>query len=201
MKEGDSIDRDQPEPLRMTRAEYYAWTLAQPGRHERVGGEVVAMAPERVGHARVKAAVWVALRDAIAAAGLPCEAFVDGVTVPVPGQSDFEPDAVVECDGNTDDDAIAVREPIIVVEVLSTSTRQLDTGRKLDGYFSLPSVWHYLIVDPKRPMVVHHRRREDGDGIATRLVAGGALDLEPPGLRVDVARFYDRARGPVPKER
>ena len=33
---------------------------------------------------------------------------------------------------------------------------------KLDGYFSLPSVHHYLIVDPEGPPVVHHSRQPDG---------------------------------------
>ena len=37
---------------------------------------------------------------------------------------------------------------MIVVEVLSPSTRHIDASKKLAGYFRLPSVAHYLIVDP-----------------------------------------------------
>ena len=56
---------NQP-PGRMTVDEFLAWAMAQPeGRFELVDGKVVAMAPERVAHARLKSEVWLALRDAI----------------------------------------------------------------------------------------------------------------------------------------
>ena len=77
----------------MSREEYRRWAEQQPnGRFERVDGVVVAMAPERSNHARRKALVWLALRQAIAVAGVPCEAFPDGMTIEV-DDSDYEPDA------------------------------------------------------------------------------------------------------------
>ena len=46
-----------PHPSRFTADAFLAWAVEQPrGRYELVGGEVVAMAPERVGHARLKLA-------------------------------------------------------------------------------------------------------------------------------------------------
>jgi Uma2 family endonuclease len=47
---------------RMTVDQFLSWAMAQPDgpRYELVDGEVVAMAPERAGHARRKAAVWLA---------------------------------------------------------------------------------------------------------------------------------------------
>ena len=66
--------RASPLP-RMTSAEFVDWAMRQPsGRYELVDGEVVAMSPERSGHNRVKGNVFVALRAAIKAAGLPCQA-------------------------------------------------------------------------------------------------------------------------------
>lgn len=44
------------------------WTKNRPGRYERVDGEPVAMAPERIQHVRVKTRVWAAFDRAIAAA-------------------------------------------------------------------------------------------------------------------------------------
>ena len=65
-------------PILMSRTEFRRWAAAQPrGRYERVAGEVVAMAPERIEHTRVKAGAWLTLRQAIRAAGLPCEALAD----------------------------------------------------------------------------------------------------------------------------
>ena len=63
----------------MSREAFHRWVDEQPrGRFERIDGQVVAMAPERVSDLRVKGGVYVVLRRAVAAAGLPCEAFTDG---------------------------------------------------------------------------------------------------------------------------
>ena len=63
---------------------------------------------------------------------------------------------------------------------------------KLKGYFSLPSVHHYLIVDPEGPPVIHHGRQADGPTL-TSLVQGGMLSLSPPGIGLDVAEMFAAA--------
>lgn len=174
----------------MSREDYRRWAEAQPrDRFERVAGEVVAMAPERVAHNRVKARVWRALDGAIRTAGLPCEALTDGITVKVGDDHDYEPDAVVNCGDPLPDDAVAAPNPVTVVEVLSPSTRSTDTGARLADYFRLSSVQHHLILRPDRPQVIHHRRR-DGGGIETRAAVDGVIRLHPPGVEVAVAEFY-----------
>jgi Uma2 family endonuclease len=67
----------------MTADAFTEWAMAQPsGRYELHAGFVVEMAAERAGHSRVKGAVYRALGDAIAAGGVPCEAFPDGMAAP-----------------------------------------------------------------------------------------------------------------------
>jgi Uma2 family endonuclease len=177
-------------PGRMTFEEFIDWALAQPdGRYELIDGEVVAMAPERVGHARLKAQIWLALREAIRDRDLPCEAFPDGMTVKIDGRTGYEPDAVVHCGEPLPSDAVSVPAPVIVVEVLSPRTASRDVGAKLADYFRVPSVRHYLIARTDRPTIIHHRRGE-GEEITTRIVTGGALVLDPPGLTLDLARIY-----------
>ena len=185
----------QPRPTGPTipsREEYRRWLNTQPrGRYERVEGEVVAMAPERVAHAEIKAAAWQALQRAIAAAGVPCHALPDGVTVEIGDGTDYEPDASVYYGERAPPDAIAVPDPVVVVEVLSPSTRSTDTGAKLADYFRVPSIQHYVIVRADRRALVHHRRLPDGD-ILTRLAVEGAGALDPPGSVLDVADLYPR---------
>lgn len=176
-------------PLRMPRAEYRRWAEAQPrGRFERVAGEVVAMAPERAAHNLVKMHVWRALDAAVRAAGLPCQAFGDGMTVEIGDDYDYEPDAVVNCGDRLPADVVAVPNPVVVVEVLSPSSRSTDTGAKLADYFRLPSVQHYLILQPGFRQVIHHRR--SGDGIETRVLVDGSIRLDPPGFGVAIADLY-----------
>lgn len=172
------------------REDYRRWVMDQPrGRYERVAGMVVAMVPERVAHVRVKARVWQALDRAIREAGVPCEALADGVTVEVVDDTDYEPDAVVNCGERLGGDALAAPDPVVVVEVLSPSTQSVDTGAKLADYLSLSSVRHYLVVRADRRAVVHHRRAGDG-AIETRLIADGPIMLDPPGIHVETKDFY-----------
>ena len=181
--------RASPLP-RMTSAEFVDWAMRQPsGRYELVDGEVVAMSPERSVHNRVKLNVAVALRAAIKAAGLPCQAYTDGMAVEIDDRHTYEPDAMVRCGPPLDDDAVVARDPLILVEVVSRSSAGTDAGKKLVDYFRLSSVRHYLIVDPGRRTVVHHARGEDG-AIATRIVPGGTLRLDPPGIEVATGDFF-----------
>lgn len=176
-------------PLRLSRQEYRAWAEAQPrGRFERVDGEVIAMAPERWVHARLKARIWRALDREIAQAGLQCEAAPDGMTVEVGDETDYEPDALVNCGPPIPDDAIAAPNPVVIVEVLSPGTASVDTGSKLAGYFRVASVQHYLLVRPKRREIVHHQR--NGDTILTRIVRDGSIELDPPGIRLSLDEIY-----------
>jgi Uma2 family endonuclease len=174
----------------VSREAFRRWYEQQSGRYERIDGQIVAMAPERVAHVRVKSAVWLALRRAVADAGVPCQAMADGLAVET-GDSDYEPDALVNCGPRMADDAVAAANPIIVVEVLSPGTASADTGAKLAGYFQVPSIAHYLIVHPTKRVIIHHRR--SGSGIETRILVGGAIDLDPPGLRISVEEIYDAA--------
>ena len=61
---------------------------------------------------------------------------------------------------------------------------------KLAGYFRLPSVAHYLIVDPTQPNVIHHSRGT-GDTIVTRIVTEGVIRLDPPGLELALNDVYE----------
>jgi len=183
-----TVDPDQD--LYMSREAYRQWAAEQPrGRFERVDGRVVAMAAERAIHADRKGLAWLALRRAIAAAGLPCHAYPDGMTVEV-DDSDFEPDVVVHCGPRLPPDATAVPDPLIVVEVLSPRTKGTDLTRKLVAYFRVPTIRHYLILFADRPQVIHHRRREDDQGIDTQIRKNGEIRLDPPGITITVEEMY-----------
>ena len=101
----------------------------------------------------------------------------------------FEPDASVVCGPRRPDETIAIDNPVIVVEVLSPSTAAVDHGRKLSGYFSLPSVQHYLILDPDRHVAIHHKHGAS-DAIETRVLTSGVARLDPPGFEVAVEALF-----------
>ena len=169
---------------KMTADEFLVWAEAQEGKYELHDGFVVSMSPERVRHTRTKAEVWRTLDNAIRKVGKNCEAFTDGLTVRMNDSTTYEPDALVRCGEPLGGDTVEIVDPVIVVEVLSPSTSSTDYGQKLKDYFSLPSVAHYLVVDPEGRRVVHYTRQDDADTFLTRILAGGRLALDPPGIEI-----------------
>jgi Uma2 family endonuclease len=168
---------------RMTVDDFLVWAEGRPGKHELYEGVVYAMGPERAVHAKVKFAIQTALEAGIRAARLPCHMLPDGMTVRINEFTAHEPDALVYCGHEVAGSMLEIPNPVIVVEVLLPSTRYIDASRKLAGYFRVPSVAHYVIIDPDRPMVIHHARG-GGDDIVTRLVHGERMVLDPPGLEL-----------------
>jgi Uma2 family endonuclease len=146
------------------------------------------MSPERIEHVRIKSRIWAALDRAIRAGNLPCEALGDGVTIEIDEDTDYEPDAVVNCGPPAPGDAVAATNPVVVVEVLSPSTESIDLADKLADYFKVASIQHYLIVRARRREVIHHSR--SGSEIVSRVINIGSIVLNPPGISIDLADVY-----------
>jgi Uma2 family endonuclease len=185
---------------RMTVDQFIDWASAQErGRFELLDGEIVAMSPERVSHNETKQLVWLALREALRSRGLPCKTYGDGLTDPIDDTTSFEPDALVRCGDPLDPEATTVPDPLIVVEVISPGSRGIDTNLKLQAYFSLASVAHYLVLDPRRRALIHYRRDAD-DAPSVRICHDGTLVLDPPGIELDIAScFPEPESGPKPE--
>ncbi|MEO1302746.1 MAG: Uma2 family endonuclease [Myxococcota bacterium] len=179
--------------LRMDADTFVTWAMEQAeGRFELAAGEVVAMAPERAAHNRVKGNVFRALKRAIDGSDLPCEVFTDGMVVRIDESTVYEPATTLRCGQSLADDAIEFSDPMIVVEVLSPSTRARDAGAKLADYFRLPSVRHYVLVRTDSHQAIHHVRGED-NVITTVIVNEGTLRFDPPGIEVPLEVLFRRS--------
>jgi Uma2 family endonuclease len=175
----------------LTVDQYLAWarTQSEAPRTELINGQIVAMSPERVAHNRTKIKVLLALRRALLTASVTGEAFIDGLTVPIDDHTAYEPDVLVRCGAPLPPDQMKVVDPVIIVEVKFPSTAHMDTSAKLIGYFKLPSVYHYLFVDPDARKVTHHRCLASGTVEADTLTSG-IIRLDPPGLTVEATDLF-----------
>ncbi len=195
-----------PQPSRMTIDAFVDWASNQAsGRYELVDGVIVTMPAEGGRHNLAKLEIAIALRDAVKAAGLDCTVFTDGMTVRVDAYRGREPDAAVTLGKVADLGAKILADPVVVVEVISPispGSEVTDTATKLLDYFSVPSIRHYLIVSPEPKAIIHHTRAEDG-AVTTRIVHGGDLSLDPPGmvLAVDAGAGGAAAGGALPQVR
>ena len=176
----------------MTVDDYLAWAAVQreAPRSELINGQIVFMSPEQLAHTRIKGSVYFAIRQAITAAAIEAEVLTHGATVPIDAHTGYEPDATVRLGAPLPGRGMKVPDPIIVVEVLSPTSVHMDTSAKLIGYFKLPSVHHYLIIDPDATAVAHHSRGANGT-VSGHTVTSGTIRLDPPGLSIDVSEIFE----------
>ncbi|HUP25712.1 MAG TPA: Uma2 family endonuclease [Thermoanaerobaculia bacterium] len=158
-------------------------------RHEYLDGEIYAMAGGSPDHAALAAAVIGLLRTHMPPG---CRAFTSDLRIRIPatGLSTY-PDVAVVC-GRTQraaDDALAVVNPALLVEVTSPSTQDYDRGEKLRHYRHLPSLREVLLVSHREPRQTLHRREGD-DWITLEARAGEELELASVAARLLVDDVY-----------
>jgi hypothetical protein len=78
----------------------------------------------------------------------------------------------------------------VIIVVLSPTTEEIDHGMKLNSYFSLPSLAHYLILDPILRVAIHHTREGRARG-APGVYHAGLLRLDPPGLDIAIGDLFE----------
>jgi Uma2 family endonuclease len=172
---------------RMTVDEFLLWAQTQEsGRYELIDGQVVMMSPETLRHVRVKGEAWLAFRNALVKAGVPCTAFMDGASVRINEYELREPDISIQCRPD-DPDSLVLEAPVVLVEVVSPSTSRNDTGAKVGEYFGIATLRHYLIIDPVHRSVIRHSRLEGSEKLETEIHRTGYIELDSPGITVDVA--------------
>jgi Uma2 family endonuclease len=173
----------------MTVDEFMSWAGRQPEQWELFDGIPVAMSPERVVHGDVKYRIARALDAALAKAKVPCRFVLDSAAIRIDARNLYQPDALVYCGEEIPGDALEIPSPVVVFEVLSPGNAITDLRDKLQGYFRVASIQHYLVVDPDKYLIIHHARAH-ADAIATRIVSEGSLRLDPPGIELTVAELF-----------
>jgi Uma2 family endonuclease len=92
-----------------------------------------------------------------------------------------------------------ITNPILLVEVLSKSTRNYDRGDKFELYRSIPALQYYLVVDQERVFVEFHRRLANGKWqLETLTTLEQTLSLPGlGGLELALARIYNKVTFPT----
>ena len=73
----------------------------------------------------------------------------------------YYPDAQVVC-RSTEPQCVYQEEPVLIIEVLSPSTRRYDLEEKMEAYLSIPSLECYVVIEQHQPIAVVLRRTADG---------------------------------------
>ena len=155
-----------PIPQRMTAEEYLAAERQAPFKSEFWLGHVYAMAGAVERHSDVCSNLSRFLQNRLA--GRPCKVHGSDMKVGATKKRGFAyPDVTVVCGERQfyDDTRDVLTNPTAIFEVLSDSTREFDMAGKFREYQRLESLQHYVLVEPKRRLVIHYERGETGKWI------------------------------------
>lgn len=152
-------------------------------RYELVDGRIVAMAPPSVEHSAIAINVGTVFRTRLTP---PCRPYVQaGIRVPERNDLFYEADLAVSSAGRKPGSRW-LSDPILIVEILSPSTRSHDRGQKVPDYMTIPSVREILLIDSERRHAVLISRVPEG-WLTRDIIGEGAVPLEtvPGGITLE----------------
>lgn len=176
----------------LTLEEYDALEEQSPVRHEFINGVTYAMTGASAPHNRVAGNLFAAFHAHLR--GGPCWAFMSDMQLYIKNDTDeiaYYPDVMVACDRERWMDN-KVRDPKLVIEVLSPSTREIDRREKSLNYRRLASIEEYVTAAQDEHKLTIHRR---SDRWRPDLVAGpdAVAEFRSIGLSLALAQIYEDA--------
>ena len=172
-------------PEWMSEEDYLAGELEREIKHEYIDGYIYAMAETSKNHQRITMNVSTKFGNFLA--GKTCEPFASDVKVKV-GSKFFYPDVMVVCHDNDQD--YYTETPVIIVEVLSKSTRRTDETIKKMAYQSIPTLQEYVLIEQDFVDVEVCRRRESW--ASSHYFLGDSVLFESVDLNMAVEDIYAR---------
>ncbi len=180
------IQQPQSESVSMTEEEYLHSELTSEVKREYIDGQVYAMAGAKHNHNFIS--LNIAREYSNHLKGTPCAVFMADTKVRL-GKDYVYPDVLVDCGPMSGDDYFST-SPVIIVEVLSKSTRMRDTTTKLIQYINLPSLKEYVLIE--QDFVSVQVLRKSNHWQPGYFYLGDKVTFESIGLTLTVEEIYDR---------
>ena len=179
---------------RHTIQQYLAWERKADQKSEYYAGEIVLMAGGSPNHNRIAGNTYAEFNFGLR--GSTCEGFNSDQRVFVQQHELYTyPDASVVC-GPIDydpNDGDAIANPVVLVEVLSPSTKNYDQGGKFELYRSIDTFRDYVVVHQDQVFIEYWHKGDDGHWVLTEIRdIEASLTLRAIDFTVTVRRIYER---------
>ncbi len=159
-------------------------------KHELIDGQVYAMAGASENHARISGNIYSEFRNYLK--DKSCEAFMSDMKVKTSAGNFRYPDCMVVCGEDNNNDHYYKTNPVILVEVLSRSTRKTDKKEKLLEYINIQSLLEYVIIEQDYVDIEVLRRREAW--VSKHYFLGDKITFESIELTLSVEEIYHRVQ-------
>ncbi len=155
-------------------------------RHEYVDGKLYAMAGESKIHEEIVLNTVEALRSKAKAKG--CRFQTKTIQLQVSSTRYRYPDIMINC---LDNNHPRLEDtPCFLLEVISASTADTDSHKKLSEYTRIPSVERYVLVEQHTRLVVVYKRQGEVWLVET-LEENGEIDIPCIGATLTLEQIYD----------
>lgn len=178
------------QPAYFSEDEYLSIESQALTKSEYVDGWIRGMVGATLRHNRVKLNCLVQLAKKLQ--NHPCQPFDSDTKLRIhsPGRRRFYyPDVQVVCESN-DPTSVFQDHPVLIIEVLSPSTRRYDLDEKLAAYLSISSLECYIILEQHQPIAVVMRRTSAGFLRETVEGVDKKIDLAFLGCTLDMREMY-----------
>jgi Uma2 family endonuclease len=172
--------------IQLTEKEYLQSEEKSEVKHEYIDGYVYAMAGAGYNHNCICANI--SRKFGYHLEGTPCATFIADMKLRI-GMDYVYPDVLVDCSAMTANDSFST-SPVIIVEVLSKSSRKTDFTVKLLRYINLPSLQEYVLIEQDFVSVQVLRRANHWR--SEYFFLGEQVMFSAIGLTLSVAEIYDR---------
>ena len=175
----------------MTLEEFLRWDDGTETHYELIGGFPVAIAPPAEAH-RILAMRLGSRIDAALAVRHPCNAQIKtGVVRTDRADTYFEADIAATCEGN-EPGRQAIKDPFLIVQILSPGTERHDRRVKLPAYRQIPTVQEIVLIASDGHCAELHRRV--GAQWITEILRGADARLELMSTDIEIL-FADLYEG------
>ncbi|SMG64291.1 protein containing DUF820 [methanotrophic bacterial endosymbiont of Bathymodiolus sp.] len=163
-------------------------------KHELIDGQIYAMAGANANHERISSNISRKFGNHLEAS--PCEPFGSDMKVKA-GSKFFYPDVIVDCQFD-ETQAYYTETPIIIVEVLSKSTRKMDKTTKRFSYINIPSLQEYVLIEQDIVDIEVIRRSEGWQ--SRHYFLGDTVHFASIDLTLSVEEIYHRVNNEEMRE-
>lgn len=143
--------------------EYLGLERASESRHEYFEGQIFAISGASLPHNRIDVNIIVAIGSFLE--NKNCSVLPSHMRVSTPSRDSYMyPDALIVCgEPELEDDKFdTLKNPAVIIEILSPSTQGYDKNKKFFFYRQIPSLLEYIMIDSQKKFIRVGRKQPDG---------------------------------------
>jgi Uma2 family endonuclease len=174
--------------------EYLELEEAADYKSEYRDGEIVPMTGGTTNHNKIALNIAASLKFALR--GQDYDIYIGDVRLWIPRYRQYTYPDVMVIQGEplyTGTGTTTVMNPLLIVEVLSKSTKNYDQGDKFLYYRSIPEFKEYILIDQARYHVMQHSKTLEGKWLLTEYESENAvLELSSIAFQINPSEFYEK---------